>query len=308
MSVIGCPDLMISVDHKPLTAIFADRALEKISNPRLLNFKEHSLMYRFKIKHTPGKRHVGPDATSRYPTSSSIASVSNVRPPLQNAVNQEIEEGIKSSLAASYDTDKHLQAITWDRVVAAAAQDEECQLLSQAISSGFPPSKNELPELIRRYWPVQDELYTICGVPLKDSRILIPRLLRAEVLECLHAAHQGVNGMLANARQRLFWLGLEANLRQTRAQGRGCNEMAPSQPREPMAEPPTPQFPFQHTVVDFCGISGNKYVIFADRYTGWVEAALMKDPTAKRVCDLMRAWYCTYGAPEEQASDGGPPF
>eukprot|EP00112_Aurelia_sp_Birch-Aquarium-sp1_P001604 Seg1173.18 transcript_id=Seg1173.18/GoldUCD/mRNA.D3Y31 product="putative protein K02A2.6" protein_id=Seg1173.18/GoldUCD/D3Y31 len=34
----------------------------------------------------------------------------------------------------------------------------------------------------------------------------------------------------------------------------------------------------------------------------------MKDPTAKRVCDHMREWYCTYGAPEEQASDGGPPF
>ncbi len=75
-----------------------------------------------------------------------------------------------------------------------------------------------------------------------------------------------------------------------------------------MTEPPTPQFPFQYTVADFCEIGGNKYLIFADRYTGWVEAALMKDPTAKRVCDHMREWYCTYGAPEEQASDGGPPF
>ena len=49
------------------------------------------------------------------------------------------------------------------------------------------------------------------------------------------------------------------------------------QPKEPMAEPPTPQFPFQHTVIDFCDISVNKYLIFADRYTGWVEAALMTD-------------------------------
>eukprot|EP00112_Aurelia_sp_Birch-Aquarium-sp1_P001605 Seg1173.19 transcript_id=Seg1173.19/GoldUCD/mRNA.D3Y31 product="Retrovirus-related Pol polyprotein from transposon opus" pseudo=true protein_id=Seg1173.19/GoldUCD/D3Y31 len=212
MFVLGRPDLIISVDHKPLTAIFADRALEKISNPRLLNFKERSLMYRFKIKHTPGKRHVGPDATSRYPTARTLATMPSLRPPFHATNSSEIEEGIKSSLAACYDTDRHLQAVTWDRVVAAAAQDEECQLLSQTISNGFPPSKDELPELVRRYWPVRDDLYTVNGVSLKDKRILIPRPLRAEVLECLHAAHQGVNGMLANARQRLFWPGLEANL------------------------------------------------------------------------------------------------
>ena len=90
--------------------------------------------------------------------------------------------------------------------------------------------------------------------------------------------------MLANAQERLFWPGIAANLRQTRAQCRACNEVAPSQPREPLAEPATPQFPFEQTVVDFCDIHGNKFLISTDWYTGWVEAALMKDPTAKKVC------------------------
>ena len=114
--------------------------------------------------------------------------------------------------------------------------------------------------------------------------------------------------MLANARERLFWLGIAANLRQTRAQCRACNEVAPSQPREPLAEPATPQFPFEQTVVDFCDIRGNKFLIFTDRYTGWVEAALMKDPTANKVCNNLRSWFCIYGAPQEQTSDAGPPF
>ena len=34
----------------------------------------------------------------------------------------------------------------------------------------------------------------------------------------------------------------------------------------------------------------------------------MREPDARKVCDHLCAWYCTYGAPEEQASDGGPPF
>ena len=64
MFVLGCRNLTISVDHQPLMPIFYDRAPKKITNPRLLNYKERSLMYRFKMKHTPGKKHIGPDTTS----------------------------------------------------------------------------------------------------------------------------------------------------------------------------------------------------------------------------------------------------
>ena len=34
----------------------------------------------------------------------------------------------------------------------------------------------------------------------------------------------------------------------------------------------------------------------------------MPDPNAKKVCNRLRTWFCTYGAPAELASDGGPPF
>ena len=67
MFILGCPDLLVTVDHKPLTKIFSDQALENIKNPRLLNFKERSLMYKFRIKHRPGKLNAAPDCASRYP-------------------------------------------------------------------------------------------------------------------------------------------------------------------------------------------------------------------------------------------------
>ena len=38
--VLGCSDLIVAVDHKPLLKIFGDRSLEDIPNPRLLNLKE----------------------------------------------------------------------------------------------------------------------------------------------------------------------------------------------------------------------------------------------------------------------------
>ena len=154
MFILGYPNLYISVDHQPLVAIFGDRALEKISNPRLFGIKERSMMYQFHIKHTPGKHNVAPDATSRYPAASILSGPTEPAPyacrlPDGQTSALAIDSGIKSSLAASYGSDISLKAITWERLIAAAAQDEEYCLLSNAIASGFPPAKDDLPEMIR---------------------------------------------------------------------------------------------------------------------------------------------------------------
>ena len=33
MFILGCPDLLVTVDHQPLTSIFSDQALENIKKP-----------------------------------------------------------------------------------------------------------------------------------------------------------------------------------------------------------------------------------------------------------------------------------
>ena len=166
---------MISVDHQPLVSIFSDHALEKISNPWLFNFKEQSLMYRFNIKHAPGKHHVGLDATSRYPSASHFCALLLPDQPHHTPNHAtDIEQCVTSSLAKSYSADRHLQAITWEWIHATASQDKECQELLKAISNGFLNTKETLPEVIHCFWPMRDELYSIDGVILKGEKILIP--------------------------------------------------------------------------------------------------------------------------------------
>ena len=65
--VLGCRDLTVLTDHKPLLGVRNDRCLADIENRRLRNLKEKTLSYKFAIAHVPGKKHVGPDAASRYP-------------------------------------------------------------------------------------------------------------------------------------------------------------------------------------------------------------------------------------------------
>ena len=66
--VLGCSDLIIAVDHKPLLKVFSDRSLEEISNARLRNLKEETLRYKFRMVHIPGARHRAANAVSRHPT------------------------------------------------------------------------------------------------------------------------------------------------------------------------------------------------------------------------------------------------
>ena len=317
MFVMGCPHLIVAVDHQPLLKILNDRDLDDIKNPRLQGLKERTLPYDFEIVHVPGKNHNAPDATSRHPVQTDdCSSISKVCCVLLVDEDQEYsntsdefnaEENIISSVKAAFDSE-NFNAITWEDVKAEATVDEECCQLTKLIEEGFPITRNEVPELLKCYWKMRDALYTVEGVPFTDHKMLIPRRLRKQIVEALHAGHQGINGMLANARRRIFWPGLGAQLTQAKNQCHTCMEMSPSSPKEPIAELPQPEFPFQMTVLDFCDMHGKKFLIFADRYTGWVEVAFMNSTTAKATCSVMRKWFVTFGVPEHLGSDGGPPF
>ena len=46
---LGCDDLTVITDHKPLVKIFGDRTLDEISNPRLFRLKQRALPWYFRI-------------------------------------------------------------------------------------------------------------------------------------------------------------------------------------------------------------------------------------------------------------------
>ena len=57
---LGCPNLYVAVDHQPLLKVLDDRHLEDIPNPRLLNLKEKTLIYKFNIVHVHGVKNKSP--------------------------------------------------------------------------------------------------------------------------------------------------------------------------------------------------------------------------------------------------------
>ena len=54
--VLGCENLIAEVHHKLLLILLADRALNQIPNPHLMNLKEKTMRYRIRITHVTGMK------------------------------------------------------------------------------------------------------------------------------------------------------------------------------------------------------------------------------------------------------------
>ncbi len=300
--VLGCDNLIISTDHRPLVPILNSKRLDLIKNPRLLNFKEKTLMYSFRAQHVKGALNLAADATSRNPDKNSSMIHSVFMMNVSDASALALQQSIVNSVSAWDD-----EVVTWDQVQKEAAKDDVCMTVCEAIETGFPAAKQEASESLRPYYKIKDELYSVSGVPFLNNRMFIPKSLREQVLTIVHSAHQGTNGMKRSVRDRYWWLGMDADINQLRNQCGNCNEMAPSNVKEPASTPREPEYPWQLAVLDYFDKSGHHYLVAADRFSGWPEV-YRQDGKLLSLLRTCRGFFAHFGVPEEIASDGGPPF
>ena len=65
---------------------------------------------------------------------------------------------------------------------------------------------------MRRYWDFRDELSTDDGMLLKGPRLIIPGELQEEYLSRLHEGHLSASKVQENAKQHMYWTGIDADI------------------------------------------------------------------------------------------------
>ena len=316
--VLGCHNLIVAGDHKPLLKVFGDRALEDIPNTRLRNLKEKTLRYRFTMHHIPGRNHLAPDSLSRHPAGTTNPEkvhlpdwpatidknlLSGIR--CINRITDEFEMGIK---IAAVSTMNSLQSFTWDTVRVATYSDDNMRKLVDIIETGMPDKRHELPISIQEYHQFRDYLSTVDGVPIYKDRIIIPPSLGHDVLTSLHAAHQGVTSMTLRAESSIFWQGITPAIIELRNNCNHCNRMTPSQPNTPPTPPVSPDYRFQSVCSDVFHYLGHYYNVTVDQYSNWPIVEQTNKGGAEGLINSLRRTFVTFGIPDELSSDGGPEF
>jgi len=302
--ILGCKDLIIATDHKPLLKILNNRSMDDIHNPRLLNLKEKTLRFRFNIVHINGKINSGADAMSRYPSENAPKEYDE-----DDIIADEADFNALRVAVCSLSSIDNLQVLTWDKVQEETLKDGSLRNLMRLIQDGFPEHSQHMPEGTSEYFRFRNDLMRVDNVILYKSRIIIPKSLRRKVLENIHSAHQGVSSMLSRVETSVFWPGITQDVHRLRKECEACNIMAPSQPSAPSTPLTHPQYPFQLVCADYFDHKGVKYLVLVDRYSNWPSVLKARDGgSAKQLVEVLKHFCEIYGIPEELASDGGPQF
>ena len=79
---------------------------------------------------------------------------------------------------------------------------------------GWLSEKEQVDALAGEYWNFREELSVEDGMLFKSDRIVVPRPLRAEVLDKIHGAHMGESKSLSFARDYVFWPSMTAQIKE----------------------------------------------------------------------------------------------
>lgn len=283
----------VETDHKPLVPLLSSSRLDELS-PRLQRFRMRLLEFDYTIAHIPGKEMHTADVLSRKPQK----ETDNSRPRSLSKAIVEHEILTVELLPASHDMLEKIKAAQENDPVLARVRD---------YCTTSWPKEVALPPDVQRYSAFAHELTQVDGILLKGSRIVIPPSMQSDVLEHLHAGHQGIGRCRARATQSVWWPGINQHIQSYVSRCPVCQ-----QHRKPHAEPmifsPLPKHPWEAIGIDLFCVDGVNYLVVVDYYSRFFELKKLKRTTTENITQALSQIFARFGAPAIIRSDNGPQF
>ena len=279
-------------DHKPLVPLFSKKLLDELPL-RVQRFRMRLMRFSFTISHVPGKNLSTADTLSQAPVLEPTDK--------DNRFREETDAYIQIAILNIPATEQRLQEIRSHQ-----DKDEACKLVNTYCRKGWP-SKADLPDYARGFYPVASELTVQDGLLMRGSRLVIPSTLRKEILTKLHSSHQGISKRRERARQSVWWPGLATELEEM---VKKCPECIKNQPPrvEPLMPSSLPSLPWQKVASDLFEWKKTNFLLVVDYYSRWIEIARLEQTTAKCVINHMQSIFARFGVPEIVVSDNGPQY
>ena len=217
----------VETDHKPLVSLLSSsKRLDELPL-RIQRFRLRLMRYNFSISHVSGNFFT-PDTLSRCLVQITTKSAHE----LETATEAYVELIINHLPV----TEKRLKDIR-DRQTA----DNTCNQLKRFCIQGWP-AKHLLKGPIKKYYPVFTEFSVLDGLLLRGNRIIIPELLRDEVIKRFHTGHMGITKTLYRAKAAVWWPGMSSQLKETVENCTVCSKER-SNRAEPLIPTPLPSRP-----------------------------------------------------------------
>ena len=301
----GRHKVMAITDHKPLEQIFKksiNQAPKRLQRMRLRLQKYH-----LDVHYQPGsKMHIS-DHLSRS-VSGSQKKVDRKKTDY-DVFQVEAEHTFMNELEEmDYTMYHNVSDQTLRQIAEDTATDDHLQELMGFILNGFPNDKRDFPKHLHAYWTYRDELSCQNGVCYRGTRVIIPSILRPEMLDRIHRSHQGFDPSLSKARDAVYWPYLYNDVKVAVEQCATCQENQTAQQKEPMRSQPIANKRWSIVSTDLFTYKDQDYVLVVDNLTKYWEIDVLHEMSASETIDKIKAIFARHGVPELVISDNGPQY
>lgn len=286
--------IYIETDHKPLVPILTTHTLDQLT-PRIQRMRMRLMRFNFKeVKHTPGKELCVADALSRLQNREQ-----NVSPTISE---DDMEAHVDSFVQSIPVSDSKLQEI-----IELQNEDIVCKELKRFCLEGWP-IKDRLTTALKPYWCERASLTVVNNLLVKESRIIIPSVMRLEVLDKIHEGHQGVTKCRARAKGAVWWPGLSREIQDMVSNCKICAKHQEVK-KEPLIPTPMPERPWQTIATDLFQLSNDVYLLVIDYFSRYIEVAKVShSQTSQEIIRNLKEVFARHGIPERIRSDNGPQY
>lgn len=280
---------VVESDHKPLESIF-QKPLNK-SPLRLQRLRITLQNYDFCVRFKRGALLYIPDTLSRASYNDRNFDI------IENDIEAQI--GLISKGDISPEKLKKL--------IQETDNDEVMQLLKTQIRAGWPESRSEIQDDLKIFWNVREELTIINGVVVKGCQLVIPKSMRADIMEKLHYNHLGIEKTKLRARELVYWPNINNDIKNVVRNCNACLTYSNSNSREPILFKELASRPWQNVAIDLYTLENDQYLLLVDEFSKYPEIVkLGKDTSSSNVIENIKSVFSRHGKPEILYSDNGP--
>jgi len=182
------------------------------------------------------------------------------------------------------------------------------KLLKKYIAEHWP---KEIKDKEMKYWSnIRQNLQVIDDCIVFTDKVVIPKLLRKEILQSLHEFHPGIAKMKGIAREYLYWPNIGKDIEDWVNNCSDCQNSAKLPIKEELCPWPLTSKNWQRLHIDFAGPckDGKLYLIVIDAHSKWPEVFGNMTTSAKDTIKTLDWLFTHYGYPEKLVSDNGSPF
>ena len=153
----------------------------------------------------------------------------------------------------------------------ASADDVILQRLRKIIRQGWPENKSEVPEELRTYYDFRDELTAQDSLVFKGPLVVVPAVLRREMMTTCHATHIGVEGCVCRARESMFWPCMSTELKDYVSKCDVCMAYWAQPGKETLQQHKFAARPWARVGADLCDFQGRTLLVMCDYFSNFIE-------------------------------------